>query len=114
MCSTAADHPYCLFKFCNEVAGPSLFIYVMQTASLQILIQSPSLFCRLGALMAAKEMFAASYGTIRRKLFPKKFLSPDGGGEITINYGKGNHKCAFLFIGGLVLSQLSSRAYTCF
>lgn len=29
--------------------------------------------------MTAKEMFAASGGVIKRKLLPKKFLSPDGG-----------------------------------
>lgn len=29
--------------------------------------------------MTAQEMFAASDGAIKRKLFPKKFLSPDGG-----------------------------------
>lgn len=29
--------------------------------------------------MTAKEMFAASDGAIKRKLFPKKFLSPDAG-----------------------------------
>lgn len=35
--------------------------------------------------MTAREMFAASDGAIKRKLFPKKFLPPDGGG------GKLNH-----------------------
>lgn len=29
--------------------------------------------------MTAKEMFAASDGAIKRELFPKKFLCPDGG-----------------------------------
>lgn len=80
MCNAAADHLYCLFKFCNEMAK-ALIVYLCEAGSFSL---NPNpifshFFCKVEAIMTTKEMFAASDGAIKRKLFPKKFLSPDGG-----------------------------------